>query len=530
MKLVCRLRRRGISLSDAHLAVINLTLVLTLGLLSGCASVPADYPRTESFAYTDTGDTHLGQQIRENFGGDLQQTGLYPLDFGMQAFVARMAAIAVAQRSLDVQYYIWRADSSGKLLANQLLQAAERGVRVRLLLDDLDTQGKDAGLLQLDTHPNIEVRLFNAFGHRGSRAWGFASDLRRLNHRMHNKSLTVDNLVTIVGGRNIGNEYFDASEDTAFTDLDVLAVGPLVADVSNMFDLYWNSDMALPVAAFTGAHDLTGEALLDAGARFKATIDQELASPYIQAVYESRILDELRLSRMTFLWGSAQLIYDDPRKMDYQEITEATHMAPQLAPLFANAEKEVVVVSPYFVPGDKLVKYFAGLEARGTRVRILTNSLASSDVGMVHAGYMRYRKDLLRAGVDLYEFKPDPGTLSSNKKWMGSSSASLHTKFMSADGKLVYVGSFNLDPRSVALNTEMGVLFENPELDQRMLGAFNEVVVSRAYHVQLDAAGDLVWIEYEDGQTLTYHEEPNTSAWQRFAARFLSWVVPERML
>lgn len=165
-----------------------------------------------------------------------------------------------------------------------------------------------------------------------------------------------------------------------------------------------------------------------------------------------------------------------------------------------------------------------------TRVRILTNSLAASDVGMVHAGYMRYRKDLLRAGVDLYEFKPDPGTLSSNKKWMGFLSASLHAKFMSADGNLVFVGSFNLDPRSVALNTEMGVLFENPELDQRMLGAFNEVVVSRAYHVQLDAAGDLVWIEYEDGQTLRYHEEPRTTAWQRFVARFLSWVVPESML
>ena len=520
----------GIRLSDNLLAEIILALALTLGLLSGCASVPADYPRTGSFAYTDTGDTNLGEQIRENFGGNLQQTGVYPLDSGMQAFVARMAVIAVAERSLDLQYYIWRADSSGKLLANQLLQAAERGVRVRLLLDDLDTEGKDAGLLQLDTHPNLEVRLYNAFGHRGSRALGFAGDLRRLNHRMHNKSLTADNQVTIVGGRNIGNEYFDASNDTAFTDLDVLAVGPLVADVSSMFDLYWNSDMVVPVAAFTGAHDLTGEALRESRVRFEATIDQELASPYIRAVHESRILDELRLSRMTFLWGSAQLIYDDPRKMDYQEISEATHMAPQLAPLFANAENEVVVVSPYFVPGDELVAYFSGLEARGTRVRILTNSLAASDVGMVHAGYMRYRKDLLRAGVDLYEFKPDPGPLSSNKKWMGSWSASLHTKFMSADGKLIFVGSFNLDPRSIALNTEMGVLFENPELDQRMVGAFNEAVVTNAYHVQLDAAGDLIWIEYEDGQALRYHEEPRTTAWQRFVARLLSWVVPESML
>lgn len=504
--------------------------LLTLGLLSGCASVPTDYPKTPSFAHTDTDDTDLAEQIRENFGSELQQTGVYPLISGMQAFVGRMALIAAAERSLDLQYYIWRADSSGKLLMNQLLQAAERGVRVRLLLDDLDTQGKDAGLLQLDTHPNIEIRLYNAFGYRGSRGLGFASDLRRLNHRMHNKSLTADNQLTIVGGRNIGNEYFDASEDTGFSDLDVLAIGPLVADVSNMFDLYWNSDMVVPVAAFTGAHDLTGEALRDAQVSFKATINEELASPYIQAVHESQILDELRLSRMTFLWGSAQLIYDDPNKMDHEEISEATHLVPQLAPLFASARKELQVVSPYFVPGDKLVAYFADLEAQGTRVRILTNSLAASDVGMVHAGYMRYRKDLLRAGVDLYEFKPNPATLSSNKRWTGSSSSSLHTKFMGADGKLVFVGSFNLDPRSVALNTEMGMLFENPELDQRMIGAFNEAVVTRAYQVQLDEAGDLVWIEYEDGQALRYHKEPHTTAWQRFVVRFLSLVVPESML
>jgi putative cardiolipin synthase len=233
---------------------------------------------------------------------------------------------------------------------------------------------------------------------------------------------------------------------------------------------------------------------------------------------------------MTFRWGSAQLIYDDPSKMDHKEISEATHMAPQLAPLFAKARNEVQVVSPYFVPGDKLVAYFAELEARGTRVRILTNSLAANDVGMVHAGYMRYRKDLLRAGVDLYEFKPDPATLSSNKSWMGSSSSSLHTKYMSADGKLVFVGSFNLDPRSVALNTEMGVLFEIPELDQRMVGAFNEAVVNQAYQVQLDEAGDLVWLERQSGQTIRYHKEPHTTAWQRFVVRFLSLVVPESML
>ena len=507
-----------------------MVVVLTLGLLTGCASVPTDYPKTASFAYTDTGDTHLGEQIRENFGNELQQTGVYPLNSGMQAFVARMAVIAAAQRSLDLQYYIWHADSSGKLLANALLQAAERGVRVRLLLDDLDTEGKDAGLLQLDTHPNIEVRLYNAFGYRGSRGLGFVSDLRRLNYRMHNKALTADNLVTIVGGRNIGNEYFDASEDTAFSDLDVLAVGPLVADVSSMFDLYWNSEMVVPVVAFTGAHDLTGEALRDARVRFEANIDKELASPYIRAVHESKILDELHLSRMTFRWGSAQLIYDDPHKMDHKEISEATHMAPQLAPLFASARNEVQVVSPYFVPGDKLVAYFAELEARGTRVRILTNSLAANDVGMVHAGYMRYRKDLLRAGVDLYEFKPDPARHNSNKNWMGSSSSSLHTKYMSADGEMVFVGSFNLDPRSIALNTEMGVLFKNPELDQRMVAAFNEAVVTQAYQVQLDDAGDLVWLERQDGETLRYHKEPHTTAWQRFVARFLSLVVPESMI
>ena len=190
----------GICFHDSHPVKITIAVILVLGLFTGCASVPTDYPKTESFAYTDTGDTDLGKQIRKNFGSELEQTGVFPLNFGMQAFVARMAVIAAAERSLDVQYYIWHADTSGKLLAYQLMKAAERGVRVRLLLDDLDTQGKDAGLLQLDTHPNIEVRLYNAFGYRGSRGLGFVSDLRRLNYRMHNKSMTFDGVATIVGG------------------------------------------------------------------------------------------------------------------------------------------------------------------------------------------------------------------------------------------------------------------------------------------------------------------------------------------
>jgi putative cardiolipin synthase len=429
-----------------------------------------------------------------------------------------------------VQYYIWHADTSGQLLAHELLQAADRGVRVRLLLDDLDTAGKDTFLSQFDAHPNISVRLYNPFAYRGNRGLGFASDLSRLNHRMHNKSLTADNLLTVVGGRNIGNEYFNGLAYTAFSDLDVLAVGPVVNAVSSMFDQYWNSDAAVPMAAFARADDVAVERLSAARSQFEAVARSALASDYVQAIKESGWLEQMQLDQLTFAWGSAHVIFDDPDKPLKREVTAETHLAPQLLPMLQNAAREVLIVSPYFVPGDTLVEFLAGLEHRGIQVRILTNSLAANDVGLVHAGYMRYRKDLLRAGVELYEFKPEPGELQRNKRWTGSSAASLHAKTLGVDARHVFVGSFNLDPRSVALNTEMGIIIDNNELAAQMRAGFEQVVSHSAYAVALNGEGDLRWLDPAAPGSEPLAQEPRTTWWQRFVVGTLSLVVPESML
>lgn len=506
---------------------------LLLVLLAGCASLPepGEYAKPESYALTETSDTSLAKRIDELFPGQLEQSGFVALGDGMEAFVARIAAIRAAERSLDVQYYIWHADTSGNLLAAALLDAADRGVRVRLLLDDLDTQGKDTFLSQLDAHPGIEVRLYNPFGYRGSRGLGFASDLKRLNHRMHNKSLTADNQLTVVGGRNIGNEYFDAVAHTSFADLDVIGIGPIVHKVSDMFDLYWNSDMVIPMAAFADPEVLTAERLAQARRDFAAVTASAIASDYVEAIRKRGSFDRMNFNDAEFLWGDASLVADDPRKVFNPEITAETHLIPNLEPMFAAANNEVVVVSPYFVPGDELVAFFTGLVDRGLSVRILTNSLAANDVGLVHAGYMRYREDLLAGGVELWEYKPTPGAVKRNKSWVGSSTASLHAKTLGADSERLFVGSFNLDPRSVALNTEMGLIIENKILAARLSETFERTVADNAYRVFLTPEGDLRWQEKQlDGELVTYDSEPATTWWQRFVTGTLSYIVPESML
>ncbi|WP_455207194.1 phospholipase D family protein [Kaarinaea lacus] len=526
----------------SNITITGVIVILLLLNISGCASLPKDYKRIPSYTLQDTKETPLAIKVAPAVADHPEQSGFYLLSSGMDAFVARVGLIDQAQRSLDIQYYIWHADTTGILLVDRLLNAADRGVRVRLLLDDLDTAGKDSAIRSLDAHPNIEIRLYNPFADRSFRAMGFVTDLRRVNRRMHNKSLTADNAATIVGGRNIGNEYFGATSHAEFSDLDVLALGPIVQDVSNMFDAYWNSDSVIPVSAFKVDQPLTKDELAQYRAKFEKDVVKEANNPYVKALLESNVLTRMQYTSMKFYWGESVLLYDDPSKVNAEQVTAETHLAPKLSTYINQAQQEVIIISPYFVPGTILVEYLGSLVKKGVRVIVLTNSLAANDVGVVHAGYMRYRIALLKRGVELYEFKSrlESGA-KQRKKWMGSSNASLHAKTFAIDRRAIFVGSFNLDPRSVALNTEMGVLFESPEMVATLTDIFKKNIIHDAYRLGLTITpaeesdsgfeqDELFWVTIENGKEVRYNTDPDTSWWQRFSVGFLSIFVPESML
>lgn len=529
--------------SNNHKRFNVVIFILLLLILNGCASLPTGYEQLPSYVMEDTQDTKLGHKVAPVVTEHPEQSGFYILSLGMDAFVARIALIDAAERSLDIQYYIWHNDMTGNLLVDRLLLAADRGVRVRVLLDDMDTSGKDRGLMMLDAHPNIEIRLYNPFANRGSRVMDFTTDLSRVNRRMHNKSLTADNQATIIGGRNIGNEYFGAVSHAEFSDLDVLAIGPVVKDVSTMFDSYWNSKWVVPVRAFESEQPITEDALAQARIKFSQSVAEAKGSPYVEALRKSGVLKRLQYRNMKFYWGRAVLIYDAPSKVDATKVSEETHLAPKLSNYVKQATQEILIVSPYFVPGDRMVESLGELVKKGIRVRILTNSLAANDVGVVHAGYMRYRVGLLKRGIELYEFKAthEKGEEQENKKWTGSSNASLHAKTLVLDRRVMFVGSFNLDPRSVALNTEMGVLFESPEVASMLGDGFDNNLIHKAYRLKLNTIPEdetesgfeeytLEWITIENGKEVSFKADPETSVWQRFMAGFLSIIVIESFL
>ncbi|MEH6581293.1 MAG: phospholipase D family protein [Halioglobus sp.] len=502
-------------------------------LLAGCSTLPPNVEREESYTLTDTAETNLALRTQPLLDEQPGLSGFHILNDGMDAFTARTRLIGAAQKSIDTQYYIWHDDLTGRVLHHLLLAAADSGVRVRLLLDDLDTAGKEPILRYIDAHPNIEIRLFNPFANRDMRAGDFITDTRRVNRRMHIKTLTVDNQATIFGGRNIGNEYFDAGKDVAFGDVDTLAIGPIVNEVSDQFDLYWNSQWVYPLAAFSpepaDAAEISAYRVQSA-----AYMEQALTSEYAAALNEIEMQQIASLAGLDYSWSKWRLAYDLPSKVEAEKVTAGTHLGPVIKEGMDNTERELIIVSPYFVPGVSFTKYLTGLVDKGVHVRILTNSLSANDVSLVHAGYMRYRKDLVAGGVDLYEYKATGGTgiarKDKKKKRVGASRASLHAKFFGFDQRYIFIGSFNLDARSLELNAELGAYFESTEQGQQLSENFDQNILDRAYKLHLDNAKDLYWITRENGEDIRFDKEPETSFWDRFKVRTLSIFVPESQL
>jgi putative cardiolipin synthase len=528
-RAVCRARDLQ-HMNRAH-SVVAFAAFALAALLAGCASLPSLEGRTASSALADTSETRLACALAADVAAHPGQTGIHPLPTGSDAFATRVLLAAAAERSIDAQYYIWHGDQVGYLMFEALWRAAERGVRVRLLLDDLNTGGLDATLAALAAHPNIEVRLYNPVVQRDARLLNFVTDFTRVNRRMHNKSFTVDNQVAVVGGRNIGNEYFGAGSGVLFSDLDVVATGAAVRDVSKEFDLYWNSPSAYPAALFVGTAGPEGKAALEA--RFAATRADPESIAYLDAVRATPIVREILERNVALEWANVEVVHDDPAKTLETTASRDVLLFPELVAAMGRPQQSLDLVSPYFVPGDGGTAALVSLAQRGVRVRVLTNSLAATDASVVHAGYGKRRRDLLAAGVQLYELKPtamQEREKSSTLPPSGSASA-LHAKSFAVDGRRIFVGSFNFDQRSAHLNTEMGFVIESPALAQALATAFDVDAPRVAYEVRLAPDGrDLEWIERTATGETRYDVEPETSWATRSKVELLSILPIEWLL
>jgi len=484
--------------------------------LVGCAGLPADAERASSNALADGAGTRLGRALAREIAAHRDQTGIHALADGRDAFAARVLLARAAEKSLDVQYYILRADVTGGLFCEALWQAAERGVRVRLLLDDNSTRGLDGALAALDAHPHIEVRLFNPYANRSFRLGEMVTDFSRINRRMHNKSFTADNQATIVGGRNVGDEYFGAETEVAFADLDVLAIGAVVPEVSASFDAYWNSASAFPASALL--REKEPGLVREAWAKLSA---DPRAARYIEALRATPLLQELLNGTLALDWGAARVVSDQPSKVLHPPERKDLHMLPLLEAALGKPGRELDLVSPYFVPTKEGTAALVALAGRGVKVRVLTNSLAATDVAPVHAGYAKYREALLRGGVRLYELKAQNG-----RERGGGSDASLHAKTFAVDRSRIFVGSFNFDPRSARLNTEMGVVLDSPRLAARLTEALDRDLAGNAYEVRLAPNGALEW----NDRDARYDTEPGAGVLKRLWIGFLALLPIEWLL
>ena len=503
-------------------------LALASLLIAGCATVPRDIPRPPSVAFQDHESTALGQRIAKDAAGRPGQSGFSLMRYGHEAFTARIALADLAQKSIDVQYYIWEADATGRILAERLTRAAERGVRVRVLIDDANLQDLDAAVASFDAHPNIEVRLFNPFVQRKAKTLDFLTDFERVNHRMHNKLMVVDNAVAIVGGRNMSDPYFGVNAMQNFRDLDVVAVGPVVRELSKVYDRFWNGDWAVPIAAFVdrpyGMDDYT--------LTTKLVRDSIAVSSYPWPLERdvAELESELEALYRAFVWAPGRVLWDDPASINDPGLRT---MSKALGRRFGELETEVLVESAYFVPRESGTAAAELLRSKGIRIRVLTNSLASNDVLAAFAGYAKYRERLVAAGVELYELRPDAGPIRQRMFFgvRGGSRAGLHTKSIVFDRKDVFIGSFNLDPRSSFINTEAGLFIESPVLAAKLADHMMEGVrLDNAYRVQLDSSGRLFWVTEDAGKEVRYVVDPLSTPRQRLEAGWIRTLPIEDQL
>ncbi len=501
-------------------------------LLHGCASLPpgSGTPKSPSGAFSHPEDTPLGRQFCRAAKEHAEDSGFLLINTGFNGLLARLEIARKARHTLDLQYYIFRGDASGLRLADALLHAADRGVRVRILVDDGDTDARDDQLRILTAHPNIEFRVFNPFSYRGHsnalRAIEFAFNKPRLDYRMHNKLFVADNAVALIGGRNIGDAYFQVDPLSQLGDDDLFMVGPMVKQLSVTFDDFWNSALAIPVNALTNKRP--SAAIL---ARFRKKLEEQRRSfNYAARLSAGEPLEGIFSGRLRLIWAPAQLVYDSPEKRR----VEKGELPGQLMQRTVNkalrsVRHELLVMSPFFVPGEDGMAVFRVLRDRNVDIQILTNSLNSTHVLAAQAGYMHYRLALLEEGARLFEIKATLGNSMGSgetRKMAGYGTYGLHGKMLVFDRKSVYIGSMNLDQRSEKLNTEIGLIIDSPELANQVARRFEELTgPENAYRLLLrDENGrpELIWQTREGGKIVNYDTEPALSEWRKFKVDLLS--------
>lgn len=499
-------------------------------LLTKCAprSPAMDMPRSISHAMAPSVDTPLGKALEKEVAAHSGRSGFYLITTGMEAFKMRLAMVQAAQASIDLQYYSTHDDTTGKLLLYAIAQAARRGVRVRMLLDDWNLDDFRKGALALNAVQNIEIRVFNPNAASELSFMGRLSGLfdGKSTRRMHNKAMIVDNQAAILGGRNLGDEYFDASKDMSFRDVDVLSVGPIAQQVSHSFDRYWASQESYPIEALGVPAFDKGE--MDAmRAELRSHWDEVMHSRTGHALKDLSLAQQIAAREIPLIWARAELVADHPDKIAQPAEDSNSPPVERLEEVVSKAQQEFIIITPYLVPLDDGVKWLNGLVKKGVRVRVLTNSLASTDVVPAYAGYSHYRSEMVKGGVELYELKAAQPAPKMRGMFKSAAVNGLHAKVYMIDRKELLIGSFNLDPRSIRFNTELLLVIHSPELGEKVAQMFEKNIRPQSsYHLveadkvpnaqlPLIPTSDLLWVTEEQGELTYYDFTPHAGFWRK---------------
>jgi putative cardiolipin synthase len=499
--------------------------------LTACASIPRDFEQVASKSWQRPDQSRLGAFFDDYAPEDPSLSGVRLLAHPREAFRVRFGAAYLAQKSLDLQYYLWKGDLTGQLLLYRALEAADRGVHVRILIDDIYHSGRDVTYAIIDSHPNMEVRVYNPMGSRGAgKGANMVYHKGSLDHRMHNKIFLADSAVAVLGGRNIGDDYFGVDPELNFRDLDVLAVGAAAKEAGEAFDMYWNSPAAVPITVLL-KKPVEGDALDRGRKELRASLEEMDALPYTVPKEEDEIRRNLEQLAEELVWAETEIVIDSLGRFQGGSESAFVELTNRLAD---QMEREIVIETAYLIPAEEGVAKVAELTERGVRVRILTNSLRSNNHATVHAHYKKYRKEMIEAGVELHELRPDPEILELFKQQddrVAESRAGLHTKAFVVDRRLSMIGSYNMDPRSRIWNSEIGLLIDSEEFAEEVLAIIEkDLDPANSYRVTLDEKGKLVWTAEGPDGPVTWRKEPETTAWQRFIVRFMRWIPMEKEL